>query len=115
MIEGVGGVMAPMTEDRTVLDWIKVLDAPAVLVGGSYLGAMSHLLTAKAVLDAAGIAIAAIVISESTEENIGLDPTVASLAPFVGDASLYPVPRITSATEPWRDAPPLREALPPAQ
>ncbi len=50
LIEGAGGVMAPIDEKHTVLDLIVRLGHPAVLVTGSYLGAISHTLTALEVL-----------------------------------------------------------------
>ena len=46
LIEGVGGLMSPVTDEATGLDWLKALDLPALLVSGSYLGAISHALTA---------------------------------------------------------------------
>ena len=42
--------MAPLDAKHTVLDWIVALRAPALLVVGSYLGALSHSLTAVAAL-----------------------------------------------------------------
>ena len=76
IIEGVGGVMSPVTDEETVLDWIAALDCPALLVGGSYLGAISHTLTAFEALRARAIAVAAIVVSES-EAGVDLDETAA--------------------------------------
>ncbi len=46
LIEGVGGVMVPLDETHTILDWIAALNIPSVLVVGSYLGTISHTLTA---------------------------------------------------------------------
>src|SRR5262245_39954225 len=37
-IEGVGGIMVPIDERHTVLDWMTVLRIPVLLVVGSYLG-----------------------------------------------------------------------------
>ena len=39
LIEGIGGVMVPLDDKRTVLDWMAALDIPLLLVAGSYLGA----------------------------------------------------------------------------
>jgi dethiobiotin synthetase len=50
LIEGVGGAMVPLTETKTVLDWIAAVDAPCLLVVGSYLGTISHTLTAAPAL-----------------------------------------------------------------
>jgi dethiobiotin synthetase len=46
LIEGVGGVMVPLDERHTVRDWIVASGLPCVLVAGSYLGSLSHTLTA---------------------------------------------------------------------
>ncbi|MGD9921277.1 MAG: dethiobiotin synthase, partial [Pseudorhodoplanes sp.] len=49
LVEGVGGVMVPLDQDSTVLDWITELELPVLLVAGSYLGSISHTLTAAEV------------------------------------------------------------------
>ena len=38
IVEAAGGVMAPLTQTRTMLDWAAALGAPVLLVGGTYLG-----------------------------------------------------------------------------
>jgi dethiobiotin synthetase len=68
LIEGVGGVMVPLDERKTVLDWIAACGAPVVLVAGDYLGALSHTLTALEVLRMRGVEIAAVVICEGEGE-----------------------------------------------
>ena len=106
-IEGVGGAMVPVTTRQTVLDWIAALGLPAILVGGSYLGALSHTLTAARSLQGEGIAIAAVTISESEEGNVGLAPTVDTLRGFLPGIPVVPLPRIRAGAELWRAAPPL--------
>ena len=46
LIEGVGGIMVPLDEHKTVLDVMMALRLPLILVAGSYLGTISHTLTA---------------------------------------------------------------------
>ena len=46
LIEGVGGIMEPLDQHRTVLDVMMALRLPLILVTGSYRGAPSHTLTA---------------------------------------------------------------------
>ncbi|GJE56469.1 MULTISPECIES: dethiobiotin synthase [Methylobacterium] len=65
LIEGVGGLMSPVTADATGLDWLKRLGLPALLVSGSYLGAISHALTAIETLRAHGVLLAGVAVSES--------------------------------------------------
>ena len=46
LIEGIGGVMVPLDGERTILDVMMALQLPLILVAGSYLGTISHTLTA---------------------------------------------------------------------
>jgi dethiobiotin synthetase len=46
LIEGVGGIMVPLDGERTILDVMMALRLPLILVTGSYLGTISHTLTA---------------------------------------------------------------------
>ena len=50
LIEGAGGVMSPITNNKSCVDLIRDLDIDVILVVGSYLGAISHILTALEVL-----------------------------------------------------------------
>ena len=49
-IEGIGGVMVPLDAKHTTLDWMADMKLPLILVTGSYLGTISHTLTAVAAL-----------------------------------------------------------------
>jgi dethiobiotin synthetase len=92
--EGVGGVMAPLSDDETVLDLMAALDWPALIVGGSYLGTLSHTLTAVEAILMRGVAIAGIVISESAESPVPLAETVETVARFAAGISVIGLPRI---------------------
>lgn len=82
LIEGIGGVMVPLDENRTVLDLIAALGAPILLVAGSYLGSLSHTLTAVEVAKARKLSIQAIVISESENSTVPLEDTAATIRQF---------------------------------
>ena len=93
LIEGIGGVMVPLDGDHTVLDWIAALQVPALLVVGSYLGALSHSLTAAAALRARGVTIAGVVVSESEVEPVPTAETAATLARFIAPEQVCALPR----------------------
>jgi dethiobiotin synthetase len=93
LIEGVGGVMAPLDDRHTVLDWMAALQAPVVLVVGSYLGSLSHTLTAIRAIEARGLTIAAIVISQSADEPVATAETATTLRRFVGQLPVLGLPR----------------------
>ena len=85
LVETVGGVMVPLTDDATTLDWMAAVNLPVIVVTGSYLGAISHTLTALSVLRARSLAVAALVMNESDGSSVTLAEAEAGLAPFVAD------------------------------
>jgi len=94
LIEGVGGVMSPLDTRHTVLDWMAALDIPLVLVAGSYLGTISHTLTALDVLRRRGLAVACLVISESAIGTVPLDETRDAIAGFAPGLDVVALPRL---------------------
>ena len=94
LVEGVGGVMAPVDDGRTVLDWMADLGLPAILVAGTYLGTISHILTAHAVLRARGLRVAALVLSQTPGGTVPPADTVAALAPFLDGLPVLHLPRL---------------------
>jgi dethiobiotin synthetase len=92
LIEGIGGLMVPLDNERTVLDLIERLDLPIILVTGSYLGTISHTLTALEVAKARKLDIAALVISESEGSTVSLGGTAATLRKFT-QVPTFSVPR----------------------
>jgi dethiobiotin synthetase len=82
LIEGAGGVMSPLAEGKTNLDLIAALNLPALLVVGTYLGAISHALTAIEGLRARRVRVVATIVSESAASAEPLADTVACLRQF---------------------------------
>jgi len=82
LIEGVGGLMSPLDHQCTNLDWIAALRVPVLVVIGSYLGTISHTLTALAALDRIDTGALAIVISESERSPVSLDELTTALKRF---------------------------------
>jgi dethiobiotin synthetase len=106
LIEGVGGVMVPLTRDKTVLDWIEAIDAPCLLVAGSYLGTISHTLTAVEALRQRRAPIAGLVLSESEDSPVPPAETKATVGRFLPGVKIAIVPRLQGSA-PWRGAPDL--------
>jgi len=100
LIEGVGGVMVPLDDGHTVLDWIDALRIPAIVLGGSYLGAISHALTALDALRSRSLAVAALVVNETPQSTVALDETAATIARFAGETPVVTLPRLAHATAP---------------
>jgi dethiobiotin synthetase len=94
LIEGIGGVMVPLDHNRTVLDWMAELNAPAVLVTGSYLGTLSHTLTSRDALRRRGITLRAIVVNETAGSTVPLAETIATIARFAAGSAIIALPRL---------------------
>ncbi|MBU6508281.1 MAG: dethiobiotin synthase [Alphaproteobacteria bacterium] len=97
VIEGVGGVMSPIAERYTVLDWIVALGVPTLLITGTYLGAQTHALTALAALQRRSVAVHAVVASETAGSTVGLSDSARSLARFVAPVPVVTIPRLLPA------------------
>jgi dethiobiotin synthetase len=80
LIEGVGGVAVPLDDTHLVVDLIAALRVPAILVAGTYLGTLSHTITAAEALVVRGIPVAAIVLNESVGAPVSLEETAEALA-----------------------------------
>jgi dethiobiotin synthetase len=100
LIEGVGGVMVPLDDRHTVLDWMGALGVPVLLVCGSYLGTISHTLTALDALARRGLDPAAVVVNESAGSTVGLAETIETLGRFTGTARLVALPRLAGTGHP---------------
>jgi dethiobiotin synthetase len=83
LIEGIGGIMVPLDRRHTVLDLMVALNQPLILVGGSYLGTLSHVLSAQDVILRRGLDLCAVVISTSEGEPPPLCETLVTLGNFV--------------------------------
>jgi dethiobiotin synthetase len=82
LIEGVGGIMVPLDGERTILDVMMALRLPLILVAGSYLGTISHTLTALDALYRRDMNVLAIIVSETPGSTVPLDDTVAAISRF---------------------------------
>jgi dethiobiotin synthetase len=82
LIEGVGGVIVPLDDRHTTLDWMEALQLPMLLVAGSYLGTISHTLSALDTLERRGVKVPWVVVSETAGSAVGLEQTVAAIQRF---------------------------------
>jgi dethiobiotin synthetase len=99
LIEGIGGIMVPLDQTHTVLDWISAVRIPVLLVAGSYLGTISHTLTALHVLAQRNLDIAGVVVSESALPGASLDDTVSAIARFAVPLEVIGIPRLPASAD----------------
>jgi len=97
LIEGIGGMMVPLDDSHTVLDWMAALNVPIVLVAGSYLGSLSHTLTGLDAIARRKLILKAIVVNETPDSTVPLADTVATLSRFAGATPVIAIPRLPAA------------------
>jgi len=69
IVEGVGGALVPFTDKRLVIDIVKELDLPVVIVTGNKLGAVNHTLLTIEALRARKIRILGLVFNNVRKED----------------------------------------------
>lgn len=94
IIEGIGGIMVPLDERHTVLDWMIEIDLPAILVAGSYVGTLSHTLTALDVLNRNAVKVAAVVVSETPGSAATLADTAGTIRRFATNREVFALSRL---------------------
>lgn len=72
LIEGVGGIAAPLWEDYLVADMMVELKLPAVIVTRPDLGTINHTLLTAAYAKQQGIKVAGIVVNKWDEASAGI-------------------------------------------
>jgi len=77
LVEGVGGVMVPLDDKRTVLDLAAAIGYPVVVVAGAELGTLNHTAMTCALLRQRGLKLAGIVLNRYQPDSP--DPAVAIL------------------------------------
>jgi dethiobiotin synthetase len=82
LLEGVGGILVPLNETKTMLDLMVSLQLPLLLVTGSYLGSISHLLSALEVIAHRALELRAIIVNETEGSSVPFDELLWTLKSF---------------------------------
>ena len=98
LIEGIGGIMVPLDDRHTVLDWMIALNIPLVLVTGTYLGSLSHTLTTLDVLMRRSLTVKALVVNETPGSAVAIESTIAAIANFARTIPIVGMRRIAAAS-----------------
>ena len=80
LIEGAGGLMAPLNYKETWLDFLKFSNIPTILVVGMRLGCLNHALLSAAALDMHAIACRGWIANCLDRDMLALADNIASLS-----------------------------------
>jgi len=97
IVEGAGGLLAPLTWEENILDVIAALNARVLVVGSDRLGTINHtLLTLAALKDCDVIGV---VLSAPAESDPSTGTNAATLQAVVGRTRIHVLPRVQSVDE----------------
>jgi dethiobiotin synthetase len=98
VVEGIGGVMVPISRKETILDFIKMVGFPVIIVTSPKLGTINHtLLTFQACLNRK-IRVDAIIINKNPEKTSKVQRRLPiMLSTFTGVKRVIEIPRIRNS------------------
>lgn len=69
LIEGIGGIMTPITKEYSLIDFIKDINIDVILIATAKIGTINHILMTYEVCKKYGIDISGIIINDITSNN----------------------------------------------
>jgi dethiobiotin synthetase len=94
VVEGVGGVMAPLGEDYTVLDLIRRLDCKVIVVCANRLGVINHVLLTANALQGAGLKEVTVVMMGARRPDISARGNPAMIRKMAPWAPVFCLPHL---------------------
>jgi len=109
LVEGVGGLLCPLTERETVADLVAMLDMRLIVIARRTLGTLNHTLLTLEVARSRGLSVAGVIVNKTTPAKALAEETnVIELAKRIHAPLLATVP-YRSGKEPGD--PPCLEAI----
>ena len=93
LIEGVGGLLTPVTWEWNMADVVRALGAAALVVGVDRLGTVNHTLLTLSVLELAGIHRVGVVLTDPETNDITTGSNAAAIARLSGIDRILTLPR----------------------
>jgi dethiobiotin synthetase len=72
VVEGIGGIMVPLTEETLVVDLVREFGLPVVIVTRPVLGTINHTALTVRILKDMGIRILGLVVTSTTDKDPGI-------------------------------------------
>jgi len=116
IVEGIGGIMVPLTADRTVLDVAAEFGAPVLVVARAGLGTINHSLLTVDALRQRGLTVAAVLLNTATNAphetgGAAVETNPSAIARATGLPVLGPLPWCEGVSVASAELGPLPDAL----
>lgn len=100
IVEGIGGIMVPLTETETFADFIKILNIPTIIVARCSLGTLNHILLTVKASKAYGLDVMGLVMNGYPQRETAADK---QLITAVGNLTnldvLCVIPKVAEVTK----------------
>ena len=107
LVEGVDGLLAPMTWEWTVVDLARALGASALVVAADRRGTINHTLLTLGALELAGLEVAGVVLTAPETPDPSTGTNAAAIARLAGIDRVVTVPRLADPAAAAGDVQPV--------
>jgi len=107
LIEGIGGLLSPITWDWTVVELARTLGAAALVVGSDRVGTISHVLLTLSALELAGVPVAGVVLTAPEAPDASTGTNAGAIARLGGLERVTTLPRLADPTAAADDVAPI--------
>jgi dethiobiotin synthetase len=98
VVEGVGGLLVPLTHDRTVRDLAVALGFPLVVAARPGLGTINHTLLTLEAARAAGLFVTAVVMTPWPDEPSAIEESNRATVARLGAVAVATLPRLADGS-----------------
>jgi dethiobiotin synthetase len=99
IVEGAGGLLSPLTWDKSIVDLAKHLQASVLLVAADRLGTINHTLMAIEIVKAAGLPLLGIVLNPPGQADASTGSNAAAIERISGIRRIITVPVLKSPAQ----------------
>jgi dethiobiotin synthetase len=92
LVEGSGGLLAPLSWEWNLVDLAQALEARAVVVGSDRAGTVSHALLTLSALELGGIPVAAVILTPTGQPDGSTGSNAAANSRLSGQGNVVTVP-----------------------
>lgn len=92
IVEGVGGWRVPLGRNTMLVDMVKCLDLPVILVIGLRLGCINHALLSAEAIKADGLDLVGCVVNRTSNKDIGGSEIISTITDVISAPLLADIP-----------------------
>jgi len=99
IVEGIGGLMVPLTQTETFADFVKILNVPTIVVARCSLGTLNHILLTLNASKAYGLDVVGLVMNGFPQRETAVDKQLlTAVKKLAGVEVLCVIPKVAEVT-----------------